>query len=475
MLRAKHSSASATGFKPWTWQRHYVILTSMAKRILTLLYTYGKAALALCVGAYLFIVPAGIMVCDLNDPGLRTGEIPRSAFRRHRALSRKYEPWARERVAAGSATALSMYNISGTEWPMFGSVFYLWATEALQEAWEEDPALATDMPKEYARGAIEAAAALIADPNHATWVRRYWGDDYLDRENLFYRELLISGLTSYQKLLGDDSYEALLRDQVESLAEEIDASPYGLLDDYPGQCYPTDVLAAIAAIRRADEVLGTDHSTFADRAVRGFEGARIDAHTGLPHWIADPESGRGTGGARGVGIAFMLIWAPELWPETAQEWYDRYAAHFWQEGAMVAGFRERSQGLLWGEWFMDVDAGPVLAGYGTATSAFSIAAARANGRFDHAYPLSAEAIVASWPLPNGTPLTPRLLSDLSNAPYVGEAALLFSLTRRPVIEADAGENGKLPRIVHLAVLLYLTAGGLCILLSVRSVRRGRRP
>jgi hypothetical protein len=102
---------------------------------------------------------------------------------------------------------LNTTNVSGTEWPLFSSVFYLWATEALQEAWEKDPSLARVMPAEDARGAIEAVAALVADPNHATWVKAYWGDDYLQHENLFYRMLLISGLTRYQKLSGVKAYQ----------------------------------------------------------------------------------------------------------------------------------------------------------------------------------------------------------------------------------------------------------------------------
>jgi hypothetical protein len=54
------------------------------------------------------------------------------------------------------------------------------------------------MPSEYARGAIEAAAALIVDPNHAAWVQQHWGAAYLYNENVFYRTLYISGLTSYR-------------------------------------------------------------------------------------------------------------------------------------------------------------------------------------------------------------------------------------------------------------------------------------
>ncbi len=51
---------------------------------------------------------------------------------------------------------------------------------------------------------------------------------------------------------------------------------------------------------------------------------------------------------------------------------------------------------------MDVDAGPVLAGHGFAACAFGIGAARANGRFNHAWPLSAEMLVTCWPLLDGT-------------------------------------------------------------------------
>ena len=416
---------------------------------------YGNAAVAFVVATYLFLVPFGILVQALQDPGLSGDGIPRVAFRWHRSLSDRYEPWAQDRVASGRATQLSTYNISGTEWPLFSSVFYLWTTEALQEAWEEDPSLAPVRPSQYARDAIEAAAALVADPNHAAWVKDHWGDDYLHRENLFYRMLLISGLTGYQTLLGDDRYQLQLRDQVETLAKEIDDSPFGLLDDYPGECYPIDILPAIAAIRRADEVLGTDHSTFASRALRAFEGARLDPQTELPAYVADSKTGQGFGSARGVGISFMLIWAAELWPETANQWFSRYEKQFWQDGSFLVGIREFPEGHPQSDgWLVDVDAGPVLAGYGTAASAFGIGATRVNGHSEKAYPLGAQALVVSWPLPDGTLLWPRLLSNYSDAPYVGEAALLFSLTRRSIVNS-VGTPGRLPLSVYLVMSVYV--------------------
>lgn len=431
--------------------------------------------IGLCL--YVFIVPAGMIVANLRDLGLSGGSIPRFAFRWHRALSPKYARWAQRRVASGAAGKLTTANISGTEWPLFGSVFYLWATEAMQEAFEADPNLAPAAPRDYAREAIAAAAALVADPNHAGWVKQHWGEKYLEKENLFYRMLLIGALTSHQKLLGDAKYEPLLRSQVESLAAELDASAHGLLDDYPGQCYPVDIVPAIAAIRRADAVLGTDHSEFAARAIRGFEDTRLDGHTGLPAYVVSSVTGQAMGGARGVGLSFMLIWAPELWPETARRWYQLYRDQFWQEDRWFAGFREYPRDIDVGWLAMnDVDAGPVVGGYGVAASAFGVGAVRAMGDVVRARQLASQGLAAGWPLPDGTLLVPRLLSNFSDAPYLGEAATLFALTRPAVLPAMNNRSAGVPWVVYLGVALLLLLGSFEIIASLRGLRRWyRRP
>lgn len=445
----------------------------MRKSIAVCVYANALGALALSL--YFFVLPVILVVRDLGDPALRGGGIPRCAFRWHRALSPRYEKWARSRVAAGKASQLGTTDISGTEWPLFGSVFYLWATESLEQAAKENPNQCSAPPSLYARGAIEAAAALVADPNHAGWVRQHWGDEYLQKENLFYRMLLISGLTSYQKLLDDARYEGLLRGQVESLAKELDASPYGLLDDYPGQCYPVDILPAIAAIRRADAVLGTDHSEFAARAIRGFQDERQDRSTGLPAYVVDSKTGRAEDCARGVGLSYMLIWAAELWPQTAENWYARYEEQFWQEGTWFAGFREYPRGIDVG-WFnmADVDAGPVIGGYGVGASAFGVGAARVMGRSDQAYKLAAETLAVSWPLPGGRLLTPRILSNVSDAPYLGEAAVLFALTRRSLTPVQGDRRAALPAIVYVVLAVSLLLGVAELAVSLRRLRRWRR-
>jgi hypothetical protein len=186
-------------------------------------------------------------------------------------------------LASRRAAQLGTENVAGTEWPLFGSVFYLWSMESLQKAWERDPGQAPVAPAIYAREAIEASVNLVTDPSQGAGVRQYWGNDYLHRQDLFYRFLLISAMTSYTHLTGETRFIDRLRDQVETLSAELEASPHGLLDDYPSQCYPTDVVGAIAAIRRADDILKTDHSAFVQRALRGFQSPQADRFGLIPY------------------------------------------------------------------------------------------------------------------------------------------------------------------------------------------------
>jgi hypothetical protein len=170
--------------------------------------------------------------------------------------------------------------------------------------------------------AAAAARDLPLDPVHHTWVRTHWGDDYLHRENFFFRSLLIAGLTSYEALTRDGSARPMLRDQVETLSTALDKSELGLIDDYPGECYPIDVVAGIGFIRRADAVLGTDHSRFVARSLRAFEGPMAD-ELGLVRVRVDLPSGSGAARARTdvVGAVSHLTSAG-----TGTRWYARHEA-----------------------------------------------------------------------------------------------------------------------------------------------------
>lgn len=358
-------------------------------------------------------------------------------------------------MSSALGAKVGQFDIKRTEWPAHSAMFYLLATEALQKAWDNDHSLSKVAPNVYARDSIDAAAALLMDPGNATWVRNFWGDDkYLQSQDVFFRMMVINGLTAHLALTGDKRYAEFLRAQADSLAAELDASPHGLLDDYPGQCYPVDIVPAIAGIQRIDRLLGTGHSEMIARAERLMEGPVIDAATGLPGYFVDKDSGFPLQPARGIGMSMSLVWTPQLWPAQSRDWYALYVKQFWQQDAMLAGFREFRKGSHQPEWQDEVDAGPVIAGYGTSASAFGLAAATVNGDHPRARLLALQAITSAWPLPNGALPGARVLST-PDAPYTGVTALLFALTRQkdalqPASSSWAdflrdreGKNGKL--------------------------------
>lgn len=440
------------------------VLTPRSVLVATLSFTFG-----IC----LFFYPALQIFLNCFDPGISGPGIPKLAWKLNKTITPLYGKWAENRVHTGKAKTLDVEDVSGTEWPLYGTVFYLWAQEALQAAWEKDHTVSRTEPKLFAKKTIDASARLIADPGHADWVKKHWGDAYLEKENVFYRMLLIAGLTSHRRLTGSDEFLLLLRTQTDSLAEALDTSKFGILDDYPGECYPTDVISAWACIQRADSVLGTDHSAQIQRALRGFTGKRTST-LGLPAYLAGSRTGQPVDNSRGVSNSNACMLAVELWPDTAREWYLKYTANFWQQDWFTAGFREFPFGDYHPDWTYDIDAGPVLRGLGFGASAFGVAAARRNSRFDHAYPLTMEMIALSWPLPTGRLLLPHLVSNTQDAPYLGEVAILFQLSTTPVLGPIQMHQGSLPGIVPLAIVIFAGLGGIFCYGAWKTIRPSPR-
>jgi len=267
-------------------------------------------------------------------------------------------------------------------------------------------------------------------------------------------------------------YLPLLREETESLVKSIDESPVGLLDDYPDECYPGDVMMAWLAIQNADRLLGTDHSAQIQRGLRGFQEPCVDSR-GLPPYLALRDNGGPIGPARGCANAYMGFTAPHLWPEAAKTWYDAVETHYWRERHGIVGFLEFPEDER-KDWYIDVDAGPVIDGFSTSGSAFGVGAARANGRFDHAYPLALEMLATSWALPGGTLVGPRVLSDATDAPLLGEACILFNLTRRAAPGVEIRTGGGIPPYVFGWIAFYALGGVLIAGTSLRDVLRVRR-
>lgn len=397
------------------------------------------------VSLFFFITPFFSSIYFLSDPALSQNGASRYAKQIHRSVSSRYVDWSETRIGQKSPKTLKAVE---NEWPLFEALFYLWASENLYDA---------GVSMDYAQKAIENAAQVIADPSHGRWVKKQWGESYLEKENIFYRMVLIGGLTSYQKITGDTRYESVIRSQTESMARELDFSSSGLLNDYPNECYPSDVLTAIAMIQRADMLLGMDHSSMIQRAVRGFQGEAVTA-IGLPPYQASLQGGKvSPGSAKGSSTTLCLTFAPELWPQVAEEWYRTFEKHFWQQKWGIKGFREEESPKHKSFFANSVFGGPVIGDFGSVATAFGVASARANGRFDHAAPLSGEVIVGSWPLPNGILLLPSFLSSKNEAPLTGEMTLLFIFSQNSVKE-ESIPGSVLTPFTCCALFLYLWVG-----------------
>lgn len=419
------------------------------KRLRPLLSTTLVTIFAL----FFFVYPAVIGGGVLLDPAVRKSGQSRLVVPWFKATAARYERWAGRFLEEQKAARLNPEHVAATEWPMFGSVFLLLTAEQLQAEGRLDARTGA------MRRAVERARDVVLSPDTATWVRHKWGDTYLEQDNVFYRMLLMMGLTAYAHIVGDSPDRDLLRAQWTGLSRELLAAPQHVRDDYPGECYPVDVLWSVVALQRAAALDGTNAHALAAALMASLDGP-LKGPDGLPAYQVDSTSGFHLQTSRGCGNSGMLLFAPDLDARSAQAWYAAYAARFWKDTDWLAGFTElpRDQSNI----VMDVDSGPVLLGIGSVASAFGIGAARRAGDLDRAAQLTWQAVACSWPTPMGF-LVPGLMGWLAvDAWCLGELALLFSMTRPlPPGELTAATSHA-PGIVW-ALLLFHTIIGLWFL------------
>ncbi|MBI4559648.1 MAG: hypothetical protein HY706_18830 [Candidatus Hydrogenedentes bacterium] len=409
-----------------------------------------------------FLYPAITVARIAMDSELRATGQCRLTHRWFTSAAGRFDSWATEYLDTAYASSVRHEDVAATEWPMFGAVFFLLTAETLYRQGKFDTVPAR------VRDASEKAARIVASPVTATWVKTKWGEDYLEQENVFYRMLLIMGLSSYERLTGNSQYRSLMSHQRKTLAQELEKAPFHLRDDYPGECYPSDVLWAVAAIQHAEELENVQPGELGQHLMAVLDGP-VKAPEGLPAFQVDAESGSILQGARGCGNSGILVFAAELDPLIAQDWYRAHEANFWQVTGWAVGFREFARGAL--EDFMDVDSGPVLFGFGSVASVFGIGAAKSVGRVDHAAPLTMEAVACAWPTPFGF-LIPGIMGKLAADSWsLGEVALLFSMTRPTIVSETVPFTGSAPLLVWVLLAIYAILGLLFIALEIRSCRR----
>ena len=429
------------------------------------------ATLMIILKSMLFIYPVVIISFLIFDTELKKSGESQLVPMWFETTTDKYNSWAEYYLESEYALSIKSYNVPATEWPMFGSVFFLLTTKELQAQGK------IDVAKPNIHLAINNAIKIITSHQTATWVKKKWrrrylltGITYLEKENLFYRMLLIMGISSYQTITNDTKYHSLLSKQTKSLYSELKDAKYHLLDDYPNQCYPPDVLWAVSAIKDSNTLLKEpiDINPFIDSFIKVFNSKISSKTTHLPAFQTDATTGRIIQEARGRGTSGILQFASNLDKKSAKMWYNSYEKYFWKETNWMVGFKEFAGKE---RQFMDADTGVIIDEYASVAMLFGIGASKSVGRLDHTLPLTIEMVALSWPTPFGF-LVPSIMGKLAVDSWaLGDVALLFSMTRPIDTDTITHFDKSIPWSIWLILFIFTTIGVSLIWLEIRWIRR----
>jgi hypothetical protein len=208
---------------------------------------------------------------------------------------------------------------------------------------------------------------------------------------------------------------------VGALVRRIDASPAGLVETYPGETYPVDNAAALAAIALHHRARHAPPPAALERGIEALK-RTVDPRSGLmAQAVTATGVVRDAPRASGTALAsYFLSFADgplsrALFIATSRQF--RTVLGF-------GGILEVPRGSAAAE---DIDSGPVVLGFGVSASGFALGASRVHGDFDTFRAVLATAHLFGAPLDeNGTrtyafggPLGDAILFAMLTAPRLG--------------------------------------------------------
>ncbi|QQR87755.1 MAG: hypothetical protein IPJ76_05900 [Flavobacteriales bacterium] len=155
------------------------------------------------------------------------------------------------------------------------------------------------------------------------------------------------------------------------------ASPYP--ESYTGQAWPADGVVALHSLRLHERLRGADHSAVIDRWVQLVR-TRRDGRNMIPHkWSLVRDEFHQSG--RGSSLALMNVFLPDIDSTLAAEQFDRWKSLFVMERFGVPAAREHPIGDASPG---DIDSGPLILGFGPASTIVGAPACKRNGDVFHA-------------------------------------------------------------------------------------------
>ena len=245
------------------------------------------------------------------------------------------------------------------------------------------------------------------------------------------RSLFLDGeiammLASRRMLEEKAEYKPLLTERVEIIASGLKHNPHMALESYPDECWMFDHAVALAAMRMADWLDGTDHSELIRDWLAMAKQKLVDPDSGLliSSFTTECQTLDGPEGSTIWMVAHCLQFVD---PRFARDQYDRARK---QLGEITCGFGYAHE---WPEtWHgpMDIDSGPIIPVFKISAGSSGMAFIGATSFKDDKY-LSALAATLDFA---AFPSRKKGALKYCASNQVGDAAMLYAATLGPLWE-----------------------------------------
>lgn len=226
-----------------------------------------------------------------------------------------------------------------------------------------------------------------------------WGEDPLDsladdRGHAAYLGYLGLALALHRSVAGPSRFSDVGDDIVTTLARRFEMAPGHLIETYPGEIYPVDNAACLAAIALHNRLEGGARSEQLATWMESFATYR-DARTGLLIQSIDPGSLRAVDAPRGSGTALAAYFLGFCDAPLSRSLFEAARSELVGSVLGFGAVREYPRGSA-GRG--DIDSGPIVLGYSASATGFLIGPARQHGDDDLFRRLSATAHLLGAPL-----------------------------------------------------------------------------
>ena len=314
-------------------------------------------------------------------------------------------------------------RVRNAEWDFMGRSFLVWSLTnmALREPDAKEAALVV------IDRIIEETLRLERERDHYHFLLPYAQDMPFVEQPA--RSLFVDGeialMLGCRRILEEkEEYRPLLAERIDLIIERMEQSPVLSAESYPDECWTFCNTVALAAIKVADHLDGTDHSEFCRRWIETAKERLVDPETGML------VSSYSTIGTHRDGPEGSTIWLVAHMLQVVDEEFatDQYLRAREALARNVLGFGYSREWPPSWQGPQDVDSGPVIPVLGISASASGLAfvGAASFGDAELISSLGTSLRFGGFPIAEGE----GLRYAASN--QVGDAVLLYAGVLGPV-------------------------------------------